>query len=99
MKHRRRKKSVHNREETTENKRQNGNHNQGASELQKVPNIQDTTNSLGGLQTLKFQKRIFSLLNKSLVVFQRRSKICEEAQIYSQEAFEYLGAATKRAFV
>jgi hypothetical protein len=47
---------VHNREETTENKRQNGNHNQGTSELQKVPNLQDTTNSFGGLQTLKFQK-------------------------------------------
>jgi hypothetical protein len=61
-------KRVHNREKTTENKRQNGNHNQGTSELQKVPNIQDTTNSFAGLQTKKFQKRIFSLLNKSLVV-------------------------------
>jgi len=47
---------VHTREETTENKRQTGNHNQGASELQKVPNLQDTTNSFGGLQPLKFQK-------------------------------------------
>jgi hypothetical protein len=62
---------VHNREETTEKKRQNGIHNQGTSELQKVPNLQDTTNSFGGLQTLKFQKRMFSLLNKSLVVFKR----------------------------
>ncbi len=50
------KKSVHNREETTENKRQNGNHNRGASELQKVSKLKDTTNSFGGLQTLKFQK-------------------------------------------
>jgi hypothetical protein len=31
-------KRVHNREETTENKRQNGNDNQGASELQNASN-------------------------------------------------------------
>jgi hypothetical protein len=28
-----------------------------------------------------------------------QKKQLEEAQIYSQEAFEYLGAANKRAFV